>query len=337
MKASVLSLLRLDPATYRPSALHHPDRTFRETNCYVDLWIELLHAHGLNPVSTMSFACMVDFEGDQWTFFKPPLDQILHLCGIECHEMQLYRPTLDHALEQLQRARTMIIETDSFYLPDTLGTSYRSSHGKSSIAIEAVDPVGERLHYFHGVGYYALSGEDFRGVFRLGRSFSDDVLPPYAELVRFDAGPQLDGDDLRRAALEMLRQHLARRPRRNPWMVFGERLALDLPSLVSGAASAHAYAFATVRQCGAAFELARSFVEWLAGTSSSAAAVAAESLGRQVNGAKTLLFRLARRRMFDPAPEIEQLAADWNAAMAALECLALGMSGGESLALGMGQ
>ena len=325
----MLSLLRLDPATYRPSALHHPDRIFRETNCYVDLWIELLHAHRINPVSTMSFACMIDFEGDQWTFFKPPLEQILHLCGIECHEMQLYRPSVDHALEQLKRGRTMIIETDSFYLPDTLGTSYRTAHGKSSIAVEAIDPAEERLHYFHGAGYHALSGEDYSGVFRLGRPFSDDVLPPYAELVRFDAGPRLDGDDLRRAALAMLQQHLARRPRRNPWLEFGEQLMIDLPSLVSGAASAHAYAFATVRQCGAAFELARSFVEWLAGTSSTAAAVAAESLGRQVNGAKALLFRLARRRMFDPTLEIEQLAADWDAAMAALESLAIGIGHAE--------
>jgi Domain of unknown function (DUF1839) len=243
--------------------------------------------------------------------------------------MQLYHPTVDHALEQLQWGRTIIIETDSFYLPDTSGTSYRSAHGKSSIAIEAIDPAGERLHYFHGAGYHALSGEDFRGVFRLGRPFSDDVLPPYVELVRFDAGPRLDGDDLRRAALQMLQQHLARRPRRNPWLGFGARLAMDLPALVSGTADAHAYAFATVRQCGAAFELARAFVEWLAGRSSTAAAVAAESLGRQVNGAKTLLFRLARRRLFDPAPEIEQLAADWDAAMAALECLAIGIGHAE--------
>jgi hypothetical protein len=104
---------------------------------------------------------------------------------------------------------------------------------------------------------------------------------------------------------------------------------IDLPDLVSGAASSHAYAFATVRQCGAAFELARSFVAWLAGPSSTNAA-AAESLGRQVIGAKTLLFRLARRRMFDPAPEIGQLAADWDAAMAALECLAIGIGHAES-------
>ena len=51
---------------------------------------------------------------------------------------------------------------------------------------------------------------------------------------------------------------------------------------------------------------------------------AAEALGRQVSGAKALLFRLARRRPFDPAPAIQQLAEDWETAMHALDCLAFG-------------
>src|SRR6185437_2095708 len=53
--AAMLSLFGLDPATYAHSALHDPDRTFRETNCYVDLWIELLHAQGIDAASAMAF------------------------------------------------------------------------------------------------------------------------------------------------------------------------------------------------------------------------------------------------------------------------------------------
>jgi hypothetical protein len=217
----------------------------------------------------------------------------------------------------------MIIEADSFYMPDRAATSYRRSHVKSSIAIEAIDQPGERLRYFHGPGFYELSGEDYRGIFRLGRSFSEDVLPPYAELVRFDAGRCLEGEELRRGACEMLGRQLGRRPQRNPWMAFGERLSKDLPQLLGGTDSDyHAYAFATVRQCGAAFEAARSFVEWLA--FSAHANAAAEALERQANGAKTLLFKLARRRAFDPAPAILQLAEDWEKGMHALDCLAFG-------------
>ena len=323
------TLLGLDPASYIPSLLHHPDRTFRETNCYADIWIELLHARGIDPASALSFTCAVDFEGDQWTFFKPPPDGLLRLYGIDVHEMQLYRPVVDHVLEQLQAGRTMTIEVDSFYLPDTQATAYRRAHVKSSIAIEGVDPADERLRYFHGTGLYELRGEDYRGVFRLGRAISEDVLPPYTEIVRFDAGPELAGEALRAAARELLSDHLACKPRRNPWLAFGERLPADLPGLLAGSDTAyHAYAFATVRQCGAAFELAKSFVEWLAGPSGPHAGAALEALDRQVNGAKALLFRLARRRAFDPLPAIAQLAGDWEAATAALERLSLSAAGG---------
>jgi hypothetical protein len=320
----MVGLLGLDPAAYTPSALHHPDRTFPETNCYVDLWIELLHALGIDPASAMAFACTVDFEGDQWTFFKPPPEELIRLYGIDVHEMQLYRPTVDHVIEQLKAGRTMIIEADSFYMPDRAATSYRRAHVKSSIAIEAIDAAGERLRYFHGPGYYELSGDDYRGVFRLGRAFSDDVLPPYTEVVRFDAGPRLKGGDLRRAAYEMLGRQLRLRPQRNPWLAFGERLSKDLPDMLTGTdTNYHAYAFATVRQCGAAFEVARSFVGWLADLSSAHAGAAADALGRQVNGAKALLYRLARRRAFDPAPAIKKLAEDWETAMDALDHLSV--------------
>ena len=318
----MLSLLGLDPGDYVASALHQPDRTFPETNCYVDIWIELLHALNIDPASAMSFACTVDFEGDQWTFFKPPAEDLERLYGIDVHEMQLYRPTIDHVVEQLKARRSIILEADAFYMPDRAATSYRNAHVKSSIAIEAIDPERERLRYFHGLGFYELSGDDYRGIFRLGCPLSADVLPPYVERVRLDAGPRLEGEDLRRAAFEMLGRQLRRRPIRNPWLKFGERLATDLPALLDGAdADYHAYAFATVRQCGAAFDAAKSFVEWLA---LPASAAATEALGCQVNGAKSLLFRLARRRAFDPTPTIQQLAGHWETAMHALDGLAFG-------------
>src|SRR5262249_36037641 len=161
-------------------------------------------------------------------------EDLLHLDGIDVHEMQLYRPTVDHIVEQLQAGRTMTIEVDSFYLPDTAATAYRQAHVKASIAVEAIDPAEERPRYFHGAGYYGLSGEDYRGVFRLGRDFSGDVLPPYVEVVIFDAAPRLQGEGLRREALKSLRRQLEYRPRRNPWLRFGERLVRDLPGLLAG-------------------------------------------------------------------------------------------------------
>ena len=65
-------------------------------------------------------------------------------------------------------------------------------------------------------------------------------------------------------------------------------------------------------------------MEWMAEPLSTCAETAAGALDRQVAGAKTLLFKLARRRPFDPAPVINQLVNDWDIAMRALECLARG-------------
>ena len=73
----------------------------------------------------------------------------------------------------------------------------------------------------------------------------------------------------------------------------------------------HAYAFATVRMAGAAFELLQAHVEWLTGEP-------IEALDRIVEGAKVLSFRLARRRAFDPQPAVEGMAAAWQEAMDAL-------------------
>ena len=313
----LVSLLSLDPAAYRPHLLHGPERSYTETNCYTDILIEFLHARGDEPLAMMGCVLRADFEGDQWTFFKPLPEQIERLYGVDIHEMQPYRPLPEQIAEQLARERTIIVELDSWYLPDTAATSYRREHVKSSVVAEAIDRDGERLRYFHGPGYYELEGEDYRGVFRLGRPFSEDVLPPYTEIVRMDAGPALTGDALRTAARELLVTHLVRRPAPNPFERFGAQLALDLPRLLEGDHAAyHDYAFATVRMVGSAFEVGASHVEWLLGETGAPAAAAME---RIVEGCKILSFKLARRRAFDPEPAIAELALAWQEAFAALE------------------
>ncbi len=71
----------LDPETYSVHALHSQERMWPETNCYVDLWIEVLNALGLAPEAMLGFTLTQDFEGDQFTFFKVPLEDLEALYG----------------------------------------------------------------------------------------------------------------------------------------------------------------------------------------------------------------------------------------------------------------
>ena len=314
-----VSLFGLDPAGYVPHTLHREPRSYPETNCYTDILIELIHAAGHEPLAAMGSAATIDFEGDQWTFFKPQPDELELLYGIDIHEMQPYRPLPDQIAEQIEAGRTLIVELDSFYLPDVTGTSYRNAHVKSSAAMEAIDREAGRLRYFHNGSLYELEGEDYLGVFRLGRTFSDDVLPPYTELVRFDRGAALEGEELRAAARWLLHRQLARRPQGNPFSRFGESLEQTLPAVLAGdEADYHAYAFATVRMAGAAFEVAATHVDWLFG---SAAQQASAELLAVVEGCKLLSFKLARRRPFDPSKIGAGLVASWRRAQELLDDL----------------
>ena len=313
---AVVSLSGKDPRGYEPHPLHAAQRSYVESNCYTDIVIELLHACGYEPLAAFGHLTRMDFEGDQWTFFKPPPEDLEALFGIDIHEMQPYRPLPVQIAEQIAGGRTIIVELDAWYLPDTASTSYRREHVKTSVGADAIDLDAETFRYFHGTGLHELRGEDYRGALRLETEAPAAALPPYTELVRFDAGPRLEGEELRAAARELLGRHLGRRPRRNPFEGFGERLVSELPRLLGGDLDEyHAYAFATVRMAGAAFEIAASHAEWLFGDD---AAAATASMREIVDGCKVVSFRLARRRSFEVAPLIEPLAGAWARAMEAL-------------------
>jgi hypothetical protein len=307
------SLSGKDPAGYAPHLLHGAGRSYQETNCYTDIIIELLHACGYEPLAAFGHLVRMDFEGDQWTFFKPPAEDLELLFGVDIHEMQPYRPLPLQIAEQIELGRTIIVELDSWYLPDTATTSYRSEHVKTSVAADAIDLDAQMLRYFHSAGLFELGGEDYARVFRARGPFSEDVLPPYTELVRFDAGRQLEGEELREAALVLLRRHLAKRPVDNPFERFGAALERELPGLLDqGLEDYHAYAFATVRMAGSGFEIAASHADWLLGED---AAEAVAAMSEIVDGCKALSFRLARRRRFEPGELIAGLADAWARAI----------------------
>jgi Domain of unknown function (DUF1839) len=317
---SMQSLLGLAPSTYEPHALHADDRAYPETNCYADILIELLHGRGDEPLAVLGRSVRTDFEGDQWTFFKPDPHDLEALFGLDIHEMQPYRSLPDQIADQIDAGRTLIVELDSWYLPDTHATAYRREHVKSSAVMEAIDRDAKRLHYFHNQSLYALEGEDYDGALRAWVQPNDDHLPPFTELVRFDAGERLRGDELRDAARRLFAAHVRRRPATNPFTRFAAALDDDLPRLLEQShGDYHAYAFATVRMAGSAFALCASHVDWLFGAG---AARAVEALDGIVGGSKALSFKLARRKAFDPQPLVAQLGESWDDAMDAIVSLA---------------
>ena len=174
-RSGMVSLFGHDPATYRPHWLHAGERTYLETDCFTDIVIELLHARGDEPVAAFGSFVRMDFENDQWTFFKPYAVDLEVLYGMDIHEMQPFRPIPQQIEELLALGRTMTVELDAWYLPDTAATSYGTAHVKTGVIAESIDLGGERFRYFHNASMYELSGDDFKGVFRQGPGWSGDV------------------------------------------------------------------------------------------------------------------------------------------------------------------
>ena len=322
MAISTLVAGHIGPYTCHP--LHGEERTWPETNCYVDLWIEVLNSRGLEPLAGLAFTLGLDYEGDQFTFYKFPLSDLRLLYGIEVQELNIWRPLIAHSVEQTSMGRMLMPEVDAFYLPDTAGVSYRYEHGKTTIAIASIDVDAQTLQYFHGRSLHTLGGNDFIGIFRLGEHIADiSVLPPYAEIAKLDAMERLDTAELVDRTMSLTRMHLAAAPTANPVLRYAERLASDLNWLRTDPhASFHLYAFATVRQAGSCFGLTSAFLTWLDENGRPGLRDAAASFERISSASKTIQFKLARmarqKREMDLGPDVAEMAAAWDEGMSRL-------------------
>ena len=308
--------MSLDPATYRSHPIHVGERDWTETNCYADFWIEGLHALGLEPLAGLAFTLSTDFEGDQWTMFKFPPEDLRTLYGIEVRELNVWRPLPDHVADQLALGRLVTIDADAWFLPDTAGVTYHQAHQKTTVMAQMVDVEARRLGYFHNAGYFELDGDDFDGLLGAGSYTNPSALPPYVEVIRLDRISD-PGEGIRDLAVDLARQHLSRRPSSNPIRRLCSRIESDLPWLAQQELETyHRYAFGICRQLGAGAELAADFAAWLG--SCDDAAVAYRTVSTK---AKALEFQLARAvvgRRVEVGPTLETTAEAWDAAVAAL-------------------
>lgn len=319
---------------YQRHQLHADSCVWVEKNCYVDVFIELLHALGLEPLAALGACAAVDFEGDNFTFFKPSHDELRLLFGVDVQELNVWRPLIEHAAEHLAAGKFISTEADSFNLPDTEGTDYRRNHVKTTIILADLDLDGRRLGYFHNAGYHSLEGEDFARLFRLDQAPDQAFLPLFAEVVRVDRLMRRPPGELRQLSRELVSAHVARRPGANPLLKFQRRFERDLPDIqLRGLGHYHAWAFATVRQAGAAFELLSLQLRWLAeerhddGLSS-----AADEFHRLSVAAKAFILKAARavntRRPLDASATFGEMASAWDRGMSLLaQPLGLELSG----------
>ncbi|MPW19859.1 DUF1839 family protein [Paraburkholderia sp. CNPSo 3157] len=276
--------------------LHQGERVWQETNCYIDLWIELLHGFGLDPRAAFAFTVTQDFEGDQFTFFKFPLEDIERLYGTQVQELAIYDSLEDRVFAQTQRGHTVLVEVDGYYLPNTRATSYRREHPKTTVGIDHIDPAARRLGYFHNTGYHTLDGEDYDGVFRKLPQFEGqpEYLFPYVEFAK-QARPALEGVALAHASAELLRAHLARRPLRNPVSEWRKAFPAHLDMLLErGEPFFHPYSFNLMRQLGANFEFLSKYVIWLSAQGFGIPQPIAASAQRIASEAMVMQFRLVR-------------------------------------------
>jgi hypothetical protein len=308
----------LNATAYCPHDLHRTERVWLETNCYVDLWIELLHTLKLDPVASMAFTLAMDFEGDQWTFFKQPAAELYNMYGVDVQELTIWRPVIDHVAEQVTSGRIPLVEVDSFYLPDTTGVAYGVEHTKTTIAVETFDLDERRIGYFHNAGYFALCGADFDGLFR----HDSASLAPYTEIVKLDRLVHRDEAELRAMARELVRYYLRRIPRVNPVTKYRSRFASDMAWLAKEEMAVfYKYAFATLRQCGACAEMASTFLTWLPKYHDEPA-TGAEDFAAISAAAKAIQFKVARmmatKKPADVTLLLDQMEAGWDRAIADL-------------------
>ena len=316
-------ILALDPGTYRRHSIHGEERTWAETNCYVDVWVELLHALGHEPIAALPFTFAIDFEGDQWTFFKFPLADLNDLYGLDVQELAIWRPLVAHIEEQVGRGRPVLVELDSYFLPDTAGSAYKRAHVKSTVAVNEIDVSRRHLGYFHNQGYYHVDGDDFLDVLRL-RGDSDPVmLAPYVEFVKIRPQAENDTRYVVRQSLQLFRKQLGLMPAVNPFHDFRNRFENDLPWLLEeNLETFHQYSFATLRQFGACFELSQTYLHWLSIQGEQGLDDAIQAFREISECAKAFQFQLARAmargKAMDLSP-LDRMTERWGEGAAILK------------------
>lgn len=305
-----------------PHAFHADDRSWTETNCYLDLWIEILHFLGHDPLPACSGVLNSWSELGQWSMVKPHYQQLLDLYGIAVEEFNPWRPLAHHLVQFLSRGIGVTIEVDSFALPDTAATDYQTNHVKTSIFPLAVDLQAKTMDYLHNSGRHSLQGTDFDIIFGTGENFQahpdNHVTLPYVETVRRVVEP--DRDTFTQRALTNIQQALATRSELTPMADLCAHLEADFQWLTTaGQDNFHAWSFGTLRAAGYCAELSADIADYLIAHDVAVQSETSElfrKIAEDLKGVQFKAARAARGRSVDITPIASQLLQDWQTATA---------------------
>lgn len=304
-------------------ALHGGNPVWAHANRHIDLWVELLHGWELEPVAALPFAVTQDFEGDQFTLASFPPGDLERLYGIHTHELSTYDKLETHVAAQTCRGNVVLLEVDGFYLPQP-PNAYRRQHTRSAIGIDVLVPEANAVGFYHGDGYHTASGDDYAAIFRQATIAPEWETPafPHAEVVR-RRFPAQAGDALVAASLELLRHHLACRPRQNPITAFRSAFPAHLEQLMArGEPNFQVYAASVLRQLGANFELLGRYLRWLSEHGQPLPDAICEACYTMASEAMVMQFRLMRAVIShkpDPCQDcLDQLELSYEGTVPAL-------------------
>jgi len=162
-----------------------------------------------------------------------------------------------------------------------------------------------------------------RRVFQVDGLVHERMLPPYIEFVKkLPHFQPLSASQLVDASLVLLKKHLQRIPEKNPFFSFKEKFNRDLDWLLEADIDVfHAYSFATLRQYGACFELAETYLSWLTQRGVDQLDVATAAFQQISQTTKAFQFQLARsmarKKPLDLSP-LDAMAAAWDKATGVL-------------------
>ncbi|WP_439672243.1 DUF1839 domain-containing protein [Cupriavidus necator] len=272
---------------------HGGNPVWSHANQHIDLWVELLHGWDLEPIAALPFTVTQDFEGDQFTRSNFPASDLERLYGIVTHELSVYDRLEVHVAAQTMRGNVVLLEVDSFQLPQPAG-AYRRQHVRSCIGIDVLVPEAAAVGYFHGDGYHTASGDDYAAIFRPVGVCTELPAFPHVSVARRRFTAQADAA-LMRTSLELLRHHLSRRPQQNPISVFRMAFPGHLEQLIArGEPNFQIYAASVLRQLGANFELLGRYLRWLVMHGQSLPDAIGEACYTMASEAMVMQFRLMR-------------------------------------------